>query len=63
MKVYQGHIVTCDQYDHVYHYLVEDQGKIIYVGNELPIQYHSHDIIDLKEKALIEYFSPLHALY
>lgn len=60
MRVYQGHIVTCDQYDHVYHYLVEDQGKIIYVGNELPVQYHSHDIIDLKEKALIPSFVDSH---
>lgn len=60
MKVYQGHIVTCDQYDHVYQYLVEDQGKVIYVGNELPVQYHSHDIIDLKEKALIPSFVDSH---
>ena len=36
MRVYEGNILTCDEQDHVYRYLVEDGGKVAYVGNELP---------------------------
>ena len=30
MRVYRGAILTCDAQDHVYKYLVEDQGRIAY---------------------------------
>ena len=36
MKVYEGAIVTCDRQDNVYKYLVEDRGRIVFTGNELP---------------------------
>lgn len=36
MKVYEGSILTCDAQDHVYKYLVETGGQIIYVGDDLP---------------------------
>lgn len=60
MKVYKGNIITCDDDNHIYQYLVEDQGKIIYVGNMLPTQYSSIDIIDLKGKSLIPAFTDSH---
>ena len=42
MKIYEGNILTCDSRDHVYQYLVEDGGRILYVGNELPAKYASY---------------------
>ena len=39
MKVYEGIILTVDKNDNVAHYLAEDEGKIIYVGDELPEKY------------------------
>ena len=39
MKCYEGHILTVNQNNDVARYLVEDGGKIVYVGNDLPEQY------------------------
>ena len=36
MKVYKGNILTVNANDDVAKYLVEDKGRIAYVGNELP---------------------------
>lgn len=41
MKVYEGAILTCDANDQVARYLVEDDGRILYVGDELPERYIS----------------------
>ena len=41
MKIYEGNILTCDAQNHVYKYLVEDGGRIAYVGDELPAKYVS----------------------
>ena len=60
MKCYCGTIITVNANDDVVRYLVEDKGKIIYVGNELPKQYQNAEIIDLKEKALIPAFVDTH---
>ena len=38
MKVYKGNILTVNQTDDVARYLVEDKGRIIFVGNDLPIK-------------------------
>ena len=56
MSVYRGTILTCDAQDHVYKYLVEDQGRIAYVGNDLPARYASFPLTDLGGKALIPAF-------
>ena len=56
MKCYEGHILTVNQNNDVARYLVEDGGKIVYVGNDLPEQYHSAEVIQLGEKPL---FPPL----
>lgn len=60
MKCYCGTIITVDQNDNVYKYLVEDKGKIVYVGNELPEQYKNAEMVDLKDKALIPSFCDTH---
>ena len=46
MRVYEGNILTCDVQDHVYRFLVEDAGKIVYVGNDLPAKYVSGTMLN-----------------
>jgi len=62
MKLYKGNIVTCDKSDSVYSYLVEDKGKIIFIGNKLPETYNISvsDTIDLAGKALLPAFGDGH---
>ena len=36
MICYKGKVLTVDSNDTVAGYLVEDKGRIVYVGNELP---------------------------
>lgn len=39
MKVYEGSILTVNKNDDVFKYLVEDGGKIVFAGDELPHKY------------------------
>ena len=39
MKVYEGTILTVDAHDSLARYLVEDGGRIVYVGDTLPEEY------------------------
>ncbi len=60
MKCFKGKIITVNRKNDVFQYLVEDQGKIVYVGNELPEEYSNVEMIDLKEKALVPSFADTH---
>ena len=60
MKVFHGNILSVDENDGVYEYLVEEDGKIAYVGNELPEQYRTSEICELGNKALIPSFADTH---
>ncbi|MCF0136724.1 MAG: amidohydrolase family protein [Lachnospiraceae bacterium] len=60
MKCYKGSIVTVNEHNDVYQYLVEDQGRIVFVGNELPAQYDNVPVIDLGDRALIPSFVDTH---
>ncbi len=60
MKVYEGAILTCDEQNSVYRYLVEEGGKIIYTGDELPEKYSGAEVIRLGEKALVPSFTDSH---
>ena len=60
MKVYEGAILTCDANDQVARYLVEDGGRILYVGDELPERYISVRHERLGKKALIPAFTDSH---
>ena len=60
MKVYEGHILTCDAENRVCRYLVEENGTIAYVGDELPAKYASFTRTTLGEKALIPAFGDSH---
>lgn len=60
MNIYQGRILTCDANDRVCRYLAEENGKIVYVGDELPAEYANIPLIDLGERALIPAFADSH---
>lgn len=60
MYVYSGYILSLDSQNTIYKYLVEDNGKIVYVGNILPDVYKHNNIIDLGNKALIPSFCDSH---
>ncbi len=60
MKCYIGNILTVNKHDEVCRYLVEDKGKIVYVGNELPELYRNAERIELGTKALVPSFVDTH---
>lgn len=60
MKVFHGNILSVDALDGVYNYLVEKDGKIAFVGNELPEEYKSGEIIELGKRALTPSFADTH---
>ena len=60
MKCYKGTILSVDSNDRVYKYLVEENGKILYTGNEMPEKYRNAEIIDLGDKALVPAFVDTH---
>ena len=60
MKCYKGTILSVDANDGVYRYLVEDKGRILYVGNELPKTFPFLPVIDLGDKVLAPAFVDTH---
>ena len=60
MNVYEGAILTCDAANTVARYLVEVDGRIVYVGDTLPITYQKANRIALGERALIPAFADTH---
>ena len=60
MKVFSGTVITCDEKDTVAQYLVEEGGKILYVGNTLPKQYQKAVRVNLGKRALIPSFTDSH---
>ena len=61
MQVFQGHIVTCDESGSVFRYLVEEGGRIAFVGDALPPSYADcPHIVDLGSGALLPAFGDGH---
>jgi predicted amidohydrolase YtcJ len=60
MKVYEGAVITCDHDNNTFRYLVEDKGRIIFVGNELPAGYKGLTAERLGERSLIPAFGDTH---
>ena len=60
MKVYKGTVLSVDANDGVFKYLVEDNGVILFVGNELPEQYSNAEIIDIGSRVLAPAFVDTH---
>ena len=61
MQLFKGQILTCDRNNTVHKYLVEDKGRIIHVGDQLPRVFkHSEKFYDLEEKVLLPAFGDGH---
>lgn len=60
MKCYKGNILSVNQNNDVFQYLVENNGVIEYVGNTLPEKYKNVTTVDLGDKALIPAFVDTH---
>lgn len=60
MVCYVGDIITVNEKDEVARYLVEDEGRIVFVGNELPDEFKGVKKIELNGKALIPSFADTH---
>ena len=61
MKVFHGKIISLDSDNHIYQYLVEDQGRIAYLGDVLPPEYgNGTPVIELGDKTLIPAFGDGH---
>ncbi len=61
MKIFHGNIVTCDRDTHVFEYLAENNGRIIFVGNELSAEFtRAGNRIELGERALMPSFGDGH---
>lgn len=60
MKCFHGNILTVDKENNVYHYLVEDAGRIAFVGDTLPEQYNGVHVIEMKDRALVPAFVDTH---
>ncbi len=60
MKVYKGNIITCNNSMDTYKYLVEEYGKIVYIGNSLATRYKGYIQEDLHDKALLPCFGDSH---
>ncbi len=60
MKIYSGAIISCDRENRVHKYLVEDKGRILYAGAELPAEYKGAPLEQLGERALLPCFGDTH---
>ena len=60
MQVFHGSVISCDQHDHLFQYLVEDQGRIVHTGDELPEAYRGAPIVELGQHALVPAFGDGH---
>ena len=60
MKRYEGTIITCDSNDRVAKHLVENRGRIVYIGDELPERYQGCDRVLIGEGALVPAFVDTH---
>jgi hypothetical protein len=63
MHIYEGNIVSCNAQNSQYRYLIEDQGKILFTGDNLLDEYNSLPRIALGERALLPAFADTHLHY
>jgi Predicted metal-dependent hydrolase with the TIM-barrel fold len=60
MKAYLGKILSCDERGGEHKVLVEDGGRIVFVGDSLPPQYAQAERLELGSKALCPAFADTH---
>ena len=64
MRIFSGQIICCDEQNTVSKYLVEDGGRIIYVGDKLPASCTgTAETVELGNKALLPAFGDGHIHY
>ena len=61
MRIYHGKIISLDKDNTVYSYLVEDKGRIVYLGDSLPLEYAKNDSsVESGNRALLPSFRDGH---
>lgn len=61
MRIFHGKILSLDKDNTVYHYLVEDKGRILYLGDSLPLEYtKNNSTVELGNRALLPSFGDGH---
>ncbi len=60
MRCYVGKILSVNDRNEVFRYLVEDRGLIVYVGDELPERFAGAEQVDLGSRALVPSFADTH---
>jgi predicted amidohydrolase YtcJ len=61
MRIYHGKILSLDKENNVYNYLVEDKGRIVYLGDSLPEEYlKNNSLVELGNSALLPSFGDGH---
>ena len=60
MRCFHGTILSVNEQDQVFRYLVEQDGRIEYVGDELPERYAAAERIELGNRALLPAFVDTH---
>ena len=60
MKRFEGTIITCDGKNTIAGHLVEDRGRVVYVGNDLPARYRDAACVPLGQRALLPSFVDTH---
>ncbi len=61
MNIFHGKIISLDQKNQIYQYLVEEGGRITYLGDQLPEQYQNgKPVQELGQRALIPAFGDGH---
>ena len=60
MKCYEGAILSVNERNDVFRYLVEDKGRIVYVGDTLPEAFRNAQRVALGKRALVPSFADTH---
>jgi len=61
MHIYHGKIISLDADNNIYNYLVEEQGRIIYLGDSLPPEYEKYSsVTELGNQVLLPAFGDGH---
>jgi len=55
-----GNFISCEDENRVFSVMVEDKGKIIYTGDEVPEIYSSARVTDFRGKTVVPVFSDTH---
>lgn len=61
MQVFQhADFLSCQEANRVFRYLVEDRGRIVYTGDDLPAAYQTAPKVDLKGRCVVPAFADTH---